>query len=241
MKNGYPSLTVALLMYNEAANIGVTLDETVAFCEETLDDWEIIVVDDGSRDGSAAVVEARVDADPRIRLVSHETNRGMGAGIRSGIEHARKEYFVFNASDGQVAAREIGKLLECLDLGDIVLSTYENMRESAGRELMSRGFRLYLRALAGIRFELQGLYLYPTNTAKVIAPCIDADTFYFSFELIRRGVERGLTVHTTKMRCRPRTHGASKVANLRRIARVGREAARFGFKRWFYFESGPSK
>jgi glycosyltransferase involved in cell wall biosynthesis len=226
-------------VFNEEANIGAALDETVAFCRATLEDWEIIVVDDGSTDGSVDVVNGRIEKEPRIRLVSHATNLGMGAGIRTGIANATKEYFVFNAADGQIAATEIEKLLVCLDKGDIVLSTYANARESFGRELVSRGFRVYLRWVSDIRFELQGLYLFPTASAKVIAPLVDADTFYFSFELIRRGMERGLTIATTEMTCRPRTTGASKVANLRRIARVGREAARFGFKRWFFYEAGP--
>jgi hypothetical protein len=89
---------------------------------------------------------------------------------------------------------------------------------------MSRAFRLYLRAVAGINFKLQGLYLYPTTMAREIAPRIGADTFFFNFELIKRGLDRGLTVTTTQITCRPRASGVSRVANPKRIIRVAKDA-----------------
>jgi glycosyltransferase involved in cell wall biosynthesis len=230
MMSEVPSLSLALLMYNEEANIARTLDETLAFCVDTVEEFEIIVVDDGSTDSSADIVRDYLARDARVRLVSHEVNRGMGAGIRTAIESATMSYFIFNAADGQIAASEIGKLFCHLTEADIVLSTYDNMRESLGRELLSRAFRVYLRLVAGIGFALQGLYLFPTEAAKSIAPLIEANTFFFSFEFIKRGMDQGLTVTTTEMTCRPRSAGASKVTNLARITTVGKEALRFGLR-----------
>jgi glycosyltransferase involved in cell wall biosynthesis len=228
MNAARPSLSIVLLMYNEEENIAAVLDETLDFARAALGDFEILVVDDGGTDGGPDVVRGYAGKEPRVRLVSHDRNRGMGAGMRTGIRNARKATLVFNAADGQVAAAEIGRLLPLLDRADIALSTYGNRRETWTRELVSRAFRLYLRAVAGIRFELQGLYLYPTEVARELEPLIAADTFFFSFELIQRGIERGLATATTEMTCRPRTKGASKVFNPRRILRVGREAARYG-------------
>lgn len=219
-----PSLSVIILMFNERENIAATLDETQAFLDAALDDWELIVIDDGSTDGGAAIVEERAAREPRIRLLQHGANKGMGAGMATGIRHAAKEYLVFNAADGQVAATEIGVLLAELPRADIVLSTYAGGRESVARGLLSRGLRLYLRRIAGIRFALEGLYLFPTAAAREIVPLIRARTFFFSFELIQRGIDRGLTTTTTAIRCRPRRSGTSKVANLRKIGTVASEA-----------------
>jgi glycosyltransferase involved in cell wall biosynthesis len=233
MSDSRPSLSIVLLMYDEEGNIAAVLDETLAFAREAFSDFEILVVDDGSTDRGSDVVREYAVREPRVRLVSHDRNRGMGAGMRTGIRNARMPLLVFNAADGQVAAAEIGKLLPLLGRADVVLSTYGNRRETWARELVSRAFRLYLRAVAGIRFELQGLYLYPTRVARELEPLIAADTFFFSFELIERGVERGLVTATTEMTCRPRTRGSSKIFNARRIVRVGREAARYGLARRF--------
>jgi dolichyl-phosphate beta-glucosyltransferase len=225
------SLTLAILAYNEEGNLGAAIAEARAFLDGAIADWEIVVVDDGSTDGTAAIARAAATAEPRLRVVTHDRNRGMGAGIASAIRAATKAHFVFNAADGQVAMAEIGKLLPLLDGADVVLSTYANGRETAGRAALSRAFRAYLRLVAGIRFELEGLYLFPTAAARELAPGIRAETFFFSFALVALGREQGLRVATTSILCAPRRHGSSKVLRPRRIAAVAAEAARFGAAR----------
>jgi len=228
MPRSSPSLSVALLMFNEQESILSVLDEHVRFLEQTLDDWEIVVVDDGSTDAGAAVASGYALEQDRVRVVSHGANKGMGAGLATGIHQATKDYFVMNAADGQIPAAEIGKLLPLLEGADIALSTYGVPRESAARTLLSRSFRAYLRRVSDIRFELQGLYLFPTAAAKQIEPLIRARTFFFSFELIQRGIERGLTTATTEILVQPRSAGSSKVANVRRILSVAGDALSYG-------------
>jgi glycosyltransferase involved in cell wall biosynthesis len=226
-----PSLTLAILAYNEEQNLDDAIREAVEFLSAALDDWEIVVVDDGSTDGTPAIASAAAAREPRVRVVSHGRNRGMGAGIASAIRVATKAHFVFNAADGQIAMSEIGRLLPLLDRADIVLSTYENGRETAARAALSRAFRVYLRLVAGVRFELEGLYLFPTAAARELASRIEAETFFFSFALVALGLERGLRKATTGIRCAPRRAGASKVLRPRKIAAVAAEAARFGVSR----------
>jgi dolichyl-phosphate beta-glucosyltransferase len=221
-----PSLTVVLLMFDEAPTAGAVLDEHVAFLEGAGLDWEIVVVDDGSTDRGPEIAAGRAAREPRIRLVRHGRNLGMGAGLGSGIRAATKSHFVMNAMDGQVPAAEIGALLPLLEGADIALSTYAGRRRSRGawRTLLSRGLRAYLRTVAGIRFELDGLYVFPCAAARELAPHIRANTFFYSFELVQRGLAAGLTAATTEISVRPRAAGRSKVARPGRIARVARDA-----------------
>ena len=76
-----PSITLILMMYNEEPNIAEALGEAITFAESTLDDWEIVVVDDGSSDGCAAIVEGIAAGHDAVHLVRHAKNRGMGAGM----------------------------------------------------------------------------------------------------------------------------------------------------------------
>ena len=223
-----PSLTYAILMYNEELNIRRAVDEAVRFLEGHLEDWEIVAVDDGSADGSAAVVEELAAADPRIRLERHLENRGMGAGIATAIRAAAKDVFTFNAADGQIPADQLARMLPGLDGADMVLTVYEGGREDMVRAVVSKLFRLFLLAAAGMRFRHEGIYLFPTAHAKRLADEIEARTFFFSFALIQKGLDAGLTANTARIICAPRASGRSKVLNFRRIGKVAREVLRYG-------------
>ena len=226
-----PGLSIIFLMFNEEGSIAAVLDEAIAFADRTLPDCELLVIDDGSTDGSAAIVASFAARDPRIRLVQHERNGGMGAGMRTGIQHASKAYFIFNAADGQVPCDEIGKMLPLLRDGGIVLSTYIRRADTLSRVVMSRAFRLFLFLAANIRFELEGLYLYPTDLARELLPRISSSSFVFSFELIQRAAERGLPIATTRIRCLPRMAGHSKVTGTRRILFVAGEVLAYRKRR----------
>lgn len=227
-----PGLSIIFLMFNEEGSIAAVLDEAISFADRTLPDCELLVIDDGSTDGSAAIVEQYAARDPRVRLVRHARNGGMGAGMRTGIEQCAKPYFIFNAADGQVPCEEIGKMLPLLrQPRGIVLSTYIRRADTLSRIIMSRAFRLFLFLAANIRFELEGLYLYPTDLARELLPRISSSSFVFSFELIQRAAERGLPIATTRIRCLPRMAGHSKVTGTRRILFVAGEVLAYRKRR----------
>jgi glycosyltransferase involved in cell wall biosynthesis len=215
-----PSLSLVYLMYNEEENIAAALDEGLSYARADLDDWEIVVVDDGSSDGGAAIVQRYAALEPRIRLVQHAVNRGMGGGMASGIRHATKDYFVFLPSDGQVEAVELRKMLPMLADAEVVLTVYQRRADTRTRIVMSRGFRGFLRVAAGIRFELEGLYLFPTSLGRELVDEVRGDTFFFSFQLIQGAIERGARTTLTTIVCKPRLAGASKVANPKRIKKI---------------------
>jgi len=140
--------------------------------------------------------------------------------MASGIRHATKDYFVFLPSDGQVEAVELRKMLPMLADAEVVLTVYQRRADTRTRIVMSRGFRGFLRVAAGIRFELEGLYLFPTSLARELVDEVRGDTFFFSFQLIQGAIERGARTTLTTIVCKPRLAGASKVANPKRIKKI---------------------
>jgi glycosyltransferase involved in cell wall biosynthesis len=98
--------------YNDGGTIGQLVEKTYHLLESTGRDFEIVVVDDGSKDNTAAVLEATVAKfGSRVRLIRHPQNRGYGAALRSGFKAARKELVFYTDGDGQYDPGELTLLL----------------------------------------------------------------------------------------------------------------------------------
>jgi glycosyltransferase involved in cell wall biosynthesis len=111
----YPSLSVFFPAYNDALGLPSLIAATFAVLEGLAEDFEVIVVNDGSQDNTAAVLEdLRSRHGERLRVVTHERNRGYGAALRSGFDVARKELVFYTDGDGQYDVRELPDLLDQL-------------------------------------------------------------------------------------------------------------------------------
>jgi glycosyltransferase involved in cell wall biosynthesis len=224
-----PSVAVIILAFNEEDNLPKMLKESVDFLDARVPEWELLVVDDGSSDNTRAVAQSFADSDERVRVLVHEQNRGMGAGMKTGIRAATAEYFTIIAGDGQHPTPELEVLLPGLAEADIVTTYHSNQREPV-RRVLSFGFRRAMQWACGINFTLEGIYLFPRRVAveEIGLDNIPGDTFFFSFELIARAVRAGYSVTVRPMIVRPREHGVSKVATTRRIRRIAGEI--YGFR-----------
>jgi glycosyltransferase involved in cell wall biosynthesis len=117
-----PTLTVVMPAFNEQATIHEALRRVL---EARVDSLEVVVVDDGSTDGTRDLLARGVALDPRVRVVLHERNRGKGAALRTGFREARGRFVVVQDADLEYDPREFPKLLEPLELGhaDVVFGS----------------------------------------------------------------------------------------------------------------------
>ena len=109
-----PSISAFFPCYNDAQTIGDLVVQAERELRALTDDYEIIVVNDGSRDESASVLAALATRVERFRVVTHPTNRGYGAALRSGFEHATKDLVFYTDGDGQYDVSEISILMMLL-------------------------------------------------------------------------------------------------------------------------------
>lgn len=119
-----PFITIVIPAFNEEQRLPGSLDRTIEFLGEQSHAGEIIVVDDGSSDGTAGIVRermGRVPANVRLRLLQHETNQGKGAAIRTGCLAAAGTYVFFIDADMATPPEESLKLLELLQGGAAVV------------------------------------------------------------------------------------------------------------------------
>ncbi len=98
--------------YNEEHRIARTLDEVVAYSRDSSHEIEVVVVDDGSTDAGPEVAESYSDALPGLRLIRHDTNRGKGRAVATGMLAARGSYKAFFDADGATPIAELDKLLQ---------------------------------------------------------------------------------------------------------------------------------
>ena len=106
-----PGLSIVLPCYDEAANVRRAVEEATRAAERVAEAHEIIVVDDGSRDGTRAVAELCSAEDSRVRMLVHERNHGYGAALRTGIAAARLAWVFVTDADLQFDMRELEQFL----------------------------------------------------------------------------------------------------------------------------------
>ncbi len=216
------SLSIVVMAYNEEENVGPLLDELVAWLEARhLSDWEVLVVDDGSTDSTAARVSSHVEREPRIRLLRHERNLGMGAAIRTGYAAARCDFVTQLPADHQVPPATLDLFLPHLPHTDLVLSVYTDRGDDWTRRLMSTGYRIVARLLLGQRADYTGTMVFRRKLLDSIP--LTTDSFVVNLELPLKALKRGASFRIVHFVPSPRRSGESKVLGSRRIARVVRE------------------
>ena len=109
-----PSISVFFPCYNDGQTIGDLVTEAERQLQQLTDDYELIVVNDGSRDNSADVLRALQLQVPRLKVVTHDRNRGYGAALRSGFANATRDVVFYTDGDGQYDVRELPILLMLL-------------------------------------------------------------------------------------------------------------------------------
>lgn len=143
------SISVAMPAYNEADNIQGMIEDTIQVMNGLTSDYEVIVVTDGSRDGTPQVVKSLAHQYPQVRLVQHEVNQGYGAAVFTGLTSASKELVFFTDADRQFDLREIEKLLALIGEADLVVGYRAPRRDPFMRKLNGWGWNWLATVLFG--------------------------------------------------------------------------------------------
>ncbi|MCA1554938.1 MAG: glycosyltransferase family 2 protein, partial [Chloroflexi bacterium] len=143
------SISAVMPAYNEEANIAPQVLEVIDTLRSISDDFEVIVVNDGSRDRTAAIVEELSAEYPQVRLIRHEKNQGYGAALYSGFIHASKDLVFLTDSDRQFDLSDLHKLLPLIENADIVAGYRNPRRDPPIRVLNGIGWSALVTLLFG--------------------------------------------------------------------------------------------
>jgi len=213
-----PSLTLVIPAFNEADNLKVVLPAAIRYIVERCVSCEILLVDDGSTDGTAQVAAELAAQHPeRLRIITHPRNQGLTAALRSGFFGAHSELVTWIPADGQIALTELDKMLRAYRGEDLLLTTYRHRPDGLWRATMSKTVRLMVRLTTGFADRLEGPYLFRRALIDELNLVCNRSAGSIGLEIAAKSRSLGKRIGSTEIECLPRLSGRSKVADLRNI------------------------
>ena len=208
-------ITILVPAYNEARRIEATLGKVLAYLPGRFERSEVIVVDDGSSDGTADLVEKRFG--DRVRVLRRSKRGGKGAAIKSGVMAARGEWVLFVDADLSIPIEEVEKLASFGESTPIVIGS----KRAPGSEIEYPALRRFLGGLGqtlisvlvvpGFEDTQCGFKLYRTDVARAIFAHQRIDGFGFDFEVLFLARRLGYGVSEVPIRCAHKIGGTVRM------------------------------
>lgn len=214
------SLTIFLPCYNEEANVERVAQAALAAALSVADSVEVLVVNDGSRDQTGPRAEALAAAEPRIRVVHNQPNRGYGGAVVRGLREARMEWIFFTDGDGQFDMGELPKLVELLDRCDIAVGYRIDRADPLHRKVNAALWNALVRLLfrLPVRDVDCAFKLLPRRAIEGMP--LESRGALISTELLARAARRGMRIAEVGVHHYPRVAGSATGAKLSVIVRA---------------------
>ncbi len=207
-------ISIIVMAFNEANSLEVVVREIDSVLTELGRAYEVIIVDDGSSDGTQAIADQLAREMGRVRVVHHETNQGLGGVYTTGFAHAQGDFVTFFAADGQLPATIIKQFIPLMDNADMVLGYLPNRNSSLLAKSLSKAERVLYRLLFGPLPNFQGALMFRRTLLNKLELKSTGRGWAVVMELIIRASRAGYRLVSVPTEMRPRISGKSKVNNL---------------------------
>jgi dolichol-phosphate mannosyltransferase len=206
------SLSLVIPAFNEEAGIARAIAEADAALHSLAEDYEILVVDDGSSDQTFSIAKEQVHHHPKVRVLRHECNRGYGAALRTGFEAAQFDHVAFTDADCQFDLHDLGRLVPLAEQAPIIVGYRQNRQDPWRRKFLSRGYNFLARLLLGTRVRDCdcALKVFRRDALSHLLP--ESANFFVNTEMLARARQQSLNVIEAPVQHRPRQSGRSKVS-----------------------------
>jgi glycosyltransferase involved in cell wall biosynthesis len=225
-----PGLTVIVPAWNEERRLAATVEEVVAAAARHLRAFEVIVVDDGSTDGTAAVADSLARRFPSVSVVRHPGNLGVGAAYYTGLTLAKYPYLSLVPGDNAFHSSGLEAVFALVGTVEMVVTYRSNpSARTPLRRLLSRCCTLGMRLVTGrpIR-DAHSLYVFPVAAARQVRR---NGGYGYHIETLSTLLRGGVPYAEAPVRLNPRPDSSSKVMRLGVLARLaatmGRQFLRF--------------
>jgi len=215
-----PGVAILLPCFNEVGNITAAVAEARQAAMNAAHEHEIIVVDDGSTDGTGELARTLAEGDPHVRLVVHETNRGYGAALRTGIAAARMPWILLTDADLQF---DLGQLVDITPLTtdyDLVIGRRTPRRDPFYRRVYGHTWNWLVRRMLELPVRDVDCAFKLARTDLLQSLPLRSTGAMISPELVARSLAQGARLVEADVAHRPRLAGEQSGANPRVILRA---------------------
>jgi len=220
------SISAFFPCYNDEATIASMVNAAVKTIEEVGADGEVIVINDGSTDGSQEVLEDLSDSQPWLRIVVHEHNRGYGGALLSGFAAATKEWVFYTDGDAQYDATELAVLVDAASDDVDVVQGYKLQRgDNLARRAIGRVYHRFVRALFGLNIRDTDCDFRLIRRALLERVDLVHSTGVICVEMVRKFQDAGARFVEVPVHHYPRTHGRSQFFRPSSVLRSLRDLA----------------
>jgi glycosyltransferase involved in cell wall biosynthesis len=225
-----PGLSVFFPAYNDSGTIASLVITALQSARRLTPDFEVIIVDDGSADATAAIANELARTYPEVRVVHHERNRGYGGALRSGFEAARREYVFYTDGDAQYDPAEMALLWQRLDGEVDLVNGYKISRsDPLHRVVIGRIYHYTVKLLFGLKvrdvdcdFRLMRRSIFERVT-------LERDSGVICLEMMKKIQDAGFRIAEVPVHHYHRAYGRSQFFNFRRLAKTAADVARLWF------------
>ena len=211
-KTGKPSVSACIPALNEGGNIGALVRELDAVLRGLCGEHEVIVVDDGSTDDTAAVLKELSAELSALRVITHRANLGYGRSLRDGFDAARYDYVFYTDGDGQFDVTELTGFVERAAPGRAVVGYRLERSEGALRKFTSWAYNSLIRILFGLKLRDVDCSFKVFPAAVVPLLELKSDKFFIDTELMVKLKKAGVEIEELGVRHLPREYGKSTVS-----------------------------
>lgn len=215
------NLSIFFPFWNEEKNIEKVITNAIPVAKKIAEKWEIMIIDDGSKDKTLEKAEKLSKSNPNIRVITHNPNRGYGAALKEGFENAKYDIVVFTDGDAQFDFSEVESFIENIEKSDIVIGYRKKRQDNVIRHLLMNMLKVWDYIFFGFWFKDIdcGFKMFKRSALEEIMP-LRSEGAMITTEILAKSVRKKLKIKQVEVTHYPREFGNQSGANLAVIVRA---------------------
>ncbi|MEK7276229.1 MAG: glycosyltransferase family 2 protein [Chloroflexota bacterium] len=225
------SISAFFPAYNDGGTIPSMVITALRTLATVTDDYEVVVVNDGSADYTAEVLEELARVYPQVRIIHHPINRGYGAALRTGFANAQKEWVFYTDGDAQYDPHELKLLVDALAPGVDIVNGYKIVRhDPLHRILIGRLYHHFVKFMFGFKLRDVDCDFRLIRRDALDAVPLESDTGTICLEMIKKFQDKGYKFAEVPVHHFHRAYGKSQFFNFPRLWRTGIQLTQLWWK-----------